>query len=57
MPLIDCPDCHEKVSSEAEKCPKCGRGIVKKQSATGVLAAIIIGVIVGVALLKSCGYL
>lgn len=57
MSLIKCPDCSKDVSSEAEKCPHCGRSIKKNQSATGVLAAIIIGLILGVLLLKSCGYM
>lgn len=45
MPLINCPECKKEVSSEAEKCPHCGHSIAPKQSATGVLAAIIIGLI------------
>lgn len=27
MPLIDCPDCGKKVSSDAPTCPECGRPI------------------------------
>jgi RNA polymerase subunit RPABC4/transcription elongation factor Spt4 len=57
MALINCPDCKKQVSSEAEKCPHCGRSIAAKQSATGVMAAIIIGLVVGVLLLKGCGYM
>jgi RNA polymerase subunit RPABC4/transcription elongation factor Spt4 len=57
MALVECPECKKQVSSEAEKCPHCGRTIAQKQSATGVLAAIIIGLVVGVGLLKGCGYL
>ncbi len=57
MSLIDCPDCKKQVSAEAEKCPHCGRTIKQKQSATGVMAAIIIGLVVGVMMLKGCGYL
>lgn len=45
MSLIQCPDCSEAVSEEATSCPKCGRVIKKEQSATGILAAIIIGLI------------
>jgi hypothetical protein len=25
MPLIECPDCHRQISSEAPTCPGCGR--------------------------------
>lgn len=57
MPLIACPDCKKQVSSEAEKCPHCGRTVKEKQTATGLVAAIIIGLVVGVLLLKACGYL
>lgn len=56
MPLITCPDCKEKVSDQAEKCPKCGRSINKSQSAVGVLAAIIIGLGLGYFLLHAAGY-
>lgn len=55
MALIECPECKQPVSSEAEKCPHCGRAIAQKQSAAGVLAAIIIGLVLGVLLLKGCG--
>lgn len=45
MSLITCPDCHQSVSADAPTCPKCGRVIKQQQSATGLLAAIIIGLI------------
>lgn len=47
MALVPCPDCGTEVSPKAEKCPKCGRVIKKSQSAIGILAAIIIGLIIG----------
>ncbi len=31
MPLIDCPDCGERVSTEAVSCPECGRPIKEYQ--------------------------
>jgi len=31
MPLIDCPDCGKKVSSEAPTCPGCGRPLKTPQ--------------------------
>ncbi len=43
--LIACPDCSHQVSRKAEACPQCGRGIRPRQTAGGVLAAIIIGLI------------
>lgn len=45
MSLIHCPDCKTQVSSEAKSCPKCGRAIKKEQSATGILAAVILGLL------------
>lgn len=47
MSLIQCPDCKHQVSSEADKCPNCGRTIKQRQTATGLLAAIIIGLGIG----------
>lgn len=52
MSLIKCPDCGQQVSSEAKSCPKCGRAIKKEQSATGILAAIIIGLIAAFFVIK-----
>lgn len=31
MALINCPDCNTEVSDSAEKCPRCGRPIAKKE--------------------------
>ena len=31
MALILCPDCNTEVSDAAERCPKCGRPIAKKE--------------------------
>lgn len=57
MALIPCPDCNTQVSTDADKCPKCGRPIKTKQSAVGVMAAIVIGLVVGVLGLKVLGYI
>jgi RNA polymerase subunit RPABC4/transcription elongation factor Spt4 len=57
MALTPCPDCKTQVSTESEKCPKCGRPIKPKQTATGILAAIVIGGVVGFLGLKLLGYL
>lgn len=44
--LILCPDCQRSISRNAKSCPSCGRVMKKEgQSAGGVLAAIIIGLI------------
>jgi predicted nucleic acid-binding Zn ribbon protein len=32
MPLTDCPDCGNPISTEAYCCPKCGRPTEKQQS-------------------------
>lgn len=32
MALIDCPDCSQQVSTEAEACPHCGYPVAKKRS-------------------------
>ena len=41
--LSRCPACKREVSIEATACPHCGHLLKKSQSATGVLAAIVIG--------------
>lgn len=48
--LIKCPACGREVSAKAASCPHCGdplRQEEQKQSATGVLAAILIALIIG----------
>ena len=45
MSLISCPDCKAKVSYQAEKCPSCGRVIKQRQTAGGLLAAVILGLL------------
>jgi hypothetical protein len=44
--LIPCPDCGKQVSRIAESCPDCGRPIKRRQTAVGLLASIIIGLII-----------
>jgi hypothetical protein len=53
--LINCRACAREISPNAASCPHCGEPRPEtqpkpKQSATGVLAAIIIGLIIGVPL-------
>ena len=48
--LINCKRCTREISPEATSCPHCGEPIKPKQSATGLLAAIIIALIIGGAL-------
>lgn len=56
--MKECPACKASVSSEAEVCPKCGHRLkAPPQSAVGVLAAVVIGLALGVVLLKVLGYL
>ena len=43
--LTNCPDCNKEVSKKAESCPHCGTILKKHQSATGIAAAIVIGII------------
>jgi hypothetical protein len=43
--LIVCPDCDKQVSRNAESCPNCGRPINRRQTAGGLLSAVIIGLI------------
>jgi DNA-directed RNA polymerase subunit RPC12/RpoP len=38
MPLIACPDCESKVSSEAPTCPNCGRPIKQASSSAPAVA-------------------
>jgi predicted RNA-binding Zn-ribbon protein involved in translation (DUF1610 family) len=55
--LMPCPACGKSVSRDAEKCPNCGQGIKKSQSAVGVISAIFIGLIGGYFLLHLLGFL
>lgn len=55
--LEKCPACGREVSTTAENCPACGHVLRRRQTATGIMAAIIIGLVLGVLLLKGCGYL
>ena len=57
MSLINCPECKQPVSEKAEKCPRCGYTITRKQSAAGIAAAIIIGLVLGWLLLRFAGYI
>lgn len=43
--MIPCPDCDHPVSPKAKSCPKCGRVLKEEQSAGGILAAVILGLI------------
>jgi hypothetical protein len=45
--LQPCPDCQNPVSPTATSCPNCGRKLKTQQTATGVVAAIIIGLVIG----------
>jgi predicted amidophosphoribosyltransferase len=45
--LKPCPDCGKEVSVNAVSCPHCGRKLKQEQTATGLLAAIIIALIIG----------
>ncbi len=46
-----CPACTNPVSTDATTCPKCGHKLREEQTAGGILGAIIIGLILGVALI------
>ena len=43
--LLPCPDCGNPVSTSATACPKCGRKL--KQTAVGLLAALLIALLIG----------
>ena len=46
--IKNCPTCNKPVSSDAESCPHCGHRLkAKEQSAVGILAAVILGLIGG----------
>jgi len=50
MKLIPCPCCGKPISSTAPACPQCGHAPqsgTTPQSATGLLAAIVLGLLVG----------
>ena len=38
VPLVDCPDCGNPISTEAYFCPKCGRPTDKQKAAPRKLA-------------------
>jgi hypothetical protein len=44
--LSRCPACKREVSIQAPACPHCGHILKESQSATGLLAAIIIGLLI-----------
>jgi ferric-dicitrate binding protein FerR (iron transport regulator) len=44
--LTTCPACKREVSKQATSCPHCGHVLKKTQSATGILAAIIIALLI-----------
>jgi uncharacterized OB-fold protein len=45
--LINCKACAREISPNAASCPHCGEKLKVEQSATGLLAAIIIALIIG----------
>jgi hypothetical protein len=56
--LIKCKACDRDVSPKAASCPHCGEPVAppkEKQTATGLLAAIIIGLFVGFLIFKVLG--
>lgn len=50
-----CPSCRTELSDTAETCPKCGHVIKKPQTAGGILAAIVIGILGFVLLMALIG--
>jgi uncharacterized protein (DUF983 family) len=48
--LIACRTCGREISPNAEACPHCGEKLKSKQTATGLLAALLIGLIIGLIL-------
>jgi primosomal protein N' len=40
--LVECPDCTRQISAAAEACPQCGRPMRTRQTATGMLAAMVL---------------
>lgn len=43
--IIKCQECEEEISSEATTCPKCGKQLKETQTAGGIVAAVILGLI------------
>ena len=52
MPLVDCRECGEKVSTEASSCPKCGAKVRKPKKSRAVWYALGVIMIVGIAAQK-----
>ncbi len=46
MPLIECPDCSNQISTEAYVCPKCGRPTGKRPTIRWKKVVILWGVLV-----------
>lgn len=42
--LVECPSCGTKISRSARECPRCGK---PRTTWTGVIVAVIVGLIVG----------
>lgn len=51
--LIACPVCNNDISTDAALCPHCGHTLKEPQTAVGLVAAIILGLVI-FALLKGC---
>ncbi len=47
MKLIKCKACEKEISPNAASCPHCGEKLKTEQTATGLLAAIIIALLIG----------
>lgn len=49
MNLVECNACKQEISPNATSCPHCGEPRIEaqKQTATGLLAALLIGLIIG----------
>ena len=43
--LTLCPDCEKNVSRAAEVCPHCGRRLRNRQTAAGLLSAVVLGMV------------
>ncbi len=44
--LVSCPDCQKEISRKAELCPNCGLRLRSRQTAAGILAAVVLGLII-----------
>ena len=56
MALVNCPECHNQLSSKAESCPKCGHPLKKVQKSSSGCASGCLMIVIILAVLSVLGH-